>query len=450
MNIRLLLAALGARFRILLLVTGVTVLAATVVSLLMAKTYVASTAVLIDNKSDQSLGKSSEINLREWAGYMQTQIDIITSRKVAGKVVDELDLANQMEARQAFSAETGGEGSIEDWLAGRLLKDLKASTTQSSVIRISYESVDAQFAARVANAFARAYMETALELRIEPSRKTALWFDEQMQGLRANLEQAQAQLTQYQKSRGIVDERYDNDNLALAELSAELARLQNRQAGVVLPVAILSPAAQSIRAELARAEGKLHELGSRLGSNHPTYQRQSADVSRLRARLQVESAGAGESGGQQEKRVAELRKAIDVVRGRILENKQYRNQVEVLGRNVDIAQKAYETALQHSLDKQVESRANLTNISLLHEAIAPFKPTKPRIALNIGLALVVGILLGLSVIYLMEMLDHRVRSQADLRDEFLIPVLAELSPLHAASGHLLGAPRHMPVLPNPG
>lgn len=452
MNPYLLLSAVRARFRVLLYVLGATVLVTTVVSLLLPKTYVASVAMLVDSKDDQSMRTSSyESHVRERIGYMQTQVDIITSQKVARKVVNNLGLVDKPSAQAAFEKSTGGEGSIEDWLTVGLLRDLKVDTSQSSVIYIAYPADDPQFSALIANAFAKAYMDTALELRVEPSRQTAAWFDEQMKGLRENLEQAQARLNEYQKAKGLVDERYDVESLALSELATEVAKAQGRRAGIAPTGSAYTAGSQNARAELARSEAKLNELSTRLGSNHPWYQRQLAETQHLRGRLQME-LGRNPEGPtpQNQRRVAELRGELEAQQSRVMELKQYRNQLAVLARDVDIAQKAYETALQNSLDKRVESRASLTNVSILHAAVPPFAPTKPRIVLNIALSVVVGTLLGLCIIYLMEMFDHRVRSQGDLKSELLVPVLAELSPWQPASAGLLGRPGSIPALPNPG
>lgn len=449
MNPYLLLSAVRARLRVLLFVLGATVLVTTVVSLLLPKTYVASVAMLVDSKDEQSMKNSVETHVRERIGYIQTQVDIITSQNVARKVVRHLGLAEAPASRKAFAKATGGEGSIEDWLTVGLLRDLKVDTSQSSVIYIAYPSDDPQFSAQVANAFAKAYMDTALELRVEPSRQTAAWFDEQMKGLRATLEQAQAHLADYQKENGLVDERFDVENLALSDLVTEVAKAQARRAGTAPPDGAVVAGRQSARAELMRSEHKLQDLGSRLGSNHPWYQRQLAETQSLRAELPAAtSADASGPSPHNRRRVAELRNALELQQSRVLALKQQRYQVGLLARDVEIAQKTYENAMQHAVDKRIESKASLTNINILHPAVAPFAPTRPRIVLNIALSVVVGTLLGLCIIYLMEMFDHRVRSQGDLKSELLVPVLAELTVWQPALARLSGRPGGLPILPN--
>ncbi len=80
----------------------------------------------------------------------------------------------------------------------------------------------------IANAFAQAYMDTTLELRVDPTRHAATWFDEQLQTLRRDMETAQQRLTAYQREHGIVstDEKFDEEYARLTDLSAQLARAQ--------------------------------------------------------------------------------------------------------------------------------------------------------------------------------------------------------------------------------
>ena len=90
---------------------------------------------------------------RERTGFMQTQVDIIQSSSVARRVVDNLKLAEDPRAREAF-ARAKAPGSIEDWIATNLLLRLKVDSSQSSVIQIQYAANDAKAAANIANASA--------------------------------------------------------------------------------------------------------------------------------------------------------------------------------------------------------------------------------------------------------------------------------------------------------
>src|SRR5260221_273452 len=83
--------------------------------------------------------------------------------------------------------------------------------------------------ALILNAFAKAYLDTALELRTEPTREAADWFEEQLKGMRTQVTQAQAKVTGFQKEKGIVgaDDRMDIEYTRLAEISTQLSAQKN-------------------------------------------------------------------------------------------------------------------------------------------------------------------------------------------------------------------------------
>src|SRR6185503_1248072 len=205
------LLALQARRKVFLLVFAAIIVTAVTVALILPKRYDATATVLLDARDEQTASGSGRVSPRERAGWVYTQVDMIQSGKVANRVVRDLKLAQQPGVREQFESETGGVGTIEDWLGTTLLEKLKVDTGASNVLLIKYSSGDAQKASTIANAFAKAYLDTALELRTEPSREAADWFQEQLKGLRTEVMQSQGRLTGFQKEKGIlgVDERMD-------------------------------------------------------------------------------------------------------------------------------------------------------------------------------------------------------------------------------------------------
>ncbi len=114
MNLQQFLLALRARFGVFILALVATVLAAAVASLLLPKTYRATVSLLVDAKNEQSLSNVLPLILpQEKLSYLQTQMDIITSKRVARKGVQELKLAESPSTRADFD-KAGGEGAIEE------------------------------------------------------------------------------------------------------------------------------------------------------------------------------------------------------------------------------------------------------------------------------------------------------------------------------------------------
>jgi succinoglycan biosynthesis transport protein ExoP len=447
------LLALRGRHGAFALVLLATVLVATLASLLLPKSYKATVALLVDAKDEQSLSNALRplILPQERLNYLQTQADILASRKVARKVVDDLKLAPRASTQADFAKIAKGGESIEDWLAERLLKSLKVETSQSSVIQASFTADDPRVAAQVANAFAKAYADTMLELRVGPTREAAAWFDEQLKSLRANLEDAQAKLTNYHQREGIVssDERYDVENARLVALSEEATRAQGKalewgsRAGQArkyvsqgrsperLPDVLDSPFVQKLKSDLLHAEAKLEQMSMQYGINHPEYQRQLSENRSLRERLDAEMRtiveGMESSAGQSRQREVELIRAMAAQRARLLGLKENRNEFTVLKSNVVSAERAYDTAMQRFVVSQVESRASQANVTVLNPAVVPGSPSHPKVLFNVILSVVVGTMLGLGVVFLLEIIDRRVRSPEDLIRGANVPLLAVLN-----------------------
>ena len=460
------LLALRGRWTVFLALLGATVLAAFLVTLVMPKTYEAVASVLVDAKDDQMINQPLG-SPRQNIGYMQTQIDIIQSERVARKVVEDMKLADNPGIKAAFLKRTGGRGSIEDWLAMSLLTDLKVDSSQSSVILLKYTTNDSKFAADVANAFAKAYVDLTLRLRVEPTKEAAQWFDDQLKDLRTQLERAQARLAAFQREKGIIatDERVDVETARLNELSSQalqasaqsydfatrLGQAKGKTAPESLPEVIGNPTIQNLKAELLRAEAKLAEASTRLGPNHPQYQQQATEVKALRERMNSEMGkiigGVQSATSQNYARESALKRDLAEQRKKVEALRDARSQSVVLQRDVDTAQKAYEAALQRYLVNKVESGARSTNVTILNPATEPTHPTKPNVPLNIALGVIVGLMLGLGAVFLLELMDRRVRSTADLDGTLDAPLLGTLHPWQPS--RLLGGADPPRALPGP-
>ena len=460
MNIHQFLLALRGRLGVFLALLGGTVAAAILVTLLMPKTYQATAAILVDNRDEQSLN-GPVASQRERVGWMQTQIDILSSERVARRAVEELKLAENAKVQEAFKA-SGEGGAIQDWLARNLLAGLKVDATQSNVIQIIYSAKDPKFAAAAANAIARAYMDMTLALRVEPTRQAAGWFEDQLKGLRDQLESAQSRLAKFQQEHGIIatDERVDIENARLAALDTQALAAQSSsiEASVrgnggteALPDVLANPLIQSLKGEVLRAEATLSQLATRLGPNHPEYIQQQQQVQSLRAKLNGEMGrivgGVKNVTAQQRQREAEIKAALAAQREKVMKLREARNQAQVLQRDVETAQKAYEAALARFLVNKVESGAKVSNVTLLNPATEPTRAAKPRKLVNIALGVIVGLILGFAAVFLLELFDRRVRSTADLDSGLDAPLLGELQEWRPS--RLLGGPDGTRALPSP-
>lgn len=441
MNLQQFLLILRARYKIVLYTLLATVATTLVVSLLLPKQYSATATVLVDVKSPDPVG-GVVLPAQMLPGYMATQIDIINSQKVTLKVVKTLRMAENPTAREQWQEATEGQGSIEVWLAEALQKKLDVKPArESNVVQINYTAADPKFAAVIANAFAQAYIDTNLELKVEPARQYAAWFDERTRQLRDGYEKAQAKLSAYQREHGIVaaDERLDIENARLAELSSQQTGIQalrsetrSRQAQArgnteTTPEVLQNGLIQGLKADLARLEAKLQETGGQLGRNHPQVQRLESEADALRSKIESETrqivGGISTSNRVNAQREAEVKAALAAQKERVLEIKKQRDELAVLQREVEGAQRAYDLVTQRLAQSNLESQSTQTNIALLNPAVEPLKHSSPKLLLNLVLSLFLGGMLGVGAAFLLELADQRIRGLDDLVLSLGLPVL---------------------------
>lgn len=441
MNFTQFLLILNARKWIILGVLLFTVAATAVVSLLLPKQYTATTTLIIDSKSKDVI-TGQLLPSQMFPGYMATQIDIINSSQVASRVVRDLKLAENPATREQFMEATQGEGTIEQWLGNLLLQSISAEPSrESSIISIGFTGADPRFAAIVANAFAKSYIETNLDLRVAPAKQTAAWFDQQIVQLREKVDQAQQNLTAYQREKGIVEseERLDVETRRMADLAGQMVSAQSAsfdassrtRDSASLPEVINNPVVQGLKSQVAQGEGQLAMLAERVGANHPDFIRLQAEVNSYKAKLANElntaTRGVGATAGAARQRFNELSGAFDRQKNKVLELKQQREEATLLARDLENAQRIYDSALQRYGQSRMEAQSTQTDIAVLNPAVAPTAASKPRVMFNLLLAVFFGTLLGVGLGFLVELLDRRVRSGEDIVAGLEIPVLGEVS-----------------------
>ncbi len=435
---------LKARWKVILTIFSVVVSLALILSLVLPRQYTAAASVLVDVKStDPIYGAMMQAQLLP--GYMATQVDIITSDRVAQRVVRMLGFDKSPDAIAQWKDEGEGKGSVVSFFADLLQKNLDVKPSrESSVITIGFKGVDPKFSAAVANAFARAYIDTNLELKVEPAKEFANWFGDRAKQLRDNLEAAQSRLSAYQREKGIVatDDRLDVENARYAELSSQLTAIQAQRADSssrqrqatgrmdTSPDVLNSPIIQSLRADVARQEAKLKEMAGQLGQNHPQYQRTQAELDALKSKLDAEmrqvASSVGTSNVVNLQREIDLRAALEAQKKKVLELRAQRDEASVLVKDVETAQRAYDLVGQRLSQTSLESQTQQTNIVVLTPAEPPIKHSSPKLLLNVVVAVFLGMLLGIGVALLQEMRNPRIRSGEGLAETLGMPVLAVL------------------------
>jgi len=444
------LTTLKARKGAVLLVLLVTLGATCLASALLPARWTATASVLVDARRPDPVTGSS-LSAQMLPGYIATQVDVIQSRTVALKVVDALHLQEGQVTQEKWRKATEGRGSLKVWLADRLLKKLDVKPSrESTVIDISFSWTDPKLASAVANAFARAYVDTTLELKVDSARQQAKWFGERTQSLRREVERSAAKLATYQQQKSIVslDDRLDTESARLEQYNAQLSQATAQTADALarqrlardaaargiapdsLPEVVGNLLIQSLKRDLSRKEGNLKQLSLQLGPNNPQYQEAAADVENARTKLRAEMARIVASLTDNlhiaEQREADLRAQTAAQKTKVLSLKKERDGLSVLMRDAENAQKVFDATTQRYNQTTLESQATQTNVAMLAPAVEPIQSSFPKWPLNIALSIFFGTLLGVCVAVFMEMLDRRMRNEEDVTSMLALPLLATM------------------------
>ncbi|QDF97611.1 chain length determinant protein EpsF [Azoarcus sp. DD4] len=445
MTIQQLFLILRAHLRLIGGVLAGVVVVTMLASLMLPRKYTAQTAVVVDVRGTDPI-QGAAMQGAVIPGYLATQVDIIASERVARRVVALLKLDRNVDLQARWQGDTGGSGSFDDWLVRMLAAGLTVKPSrESSVLAIGYTGADPAFAAMVANAFAQAYIDTSLELKVEPARQYSQWFNDRNKSLRDDLEAAQRKLSDYQQANGVIlsDDRLDVESARLAELSSQLVNVQAQRADSrsrqsqsgsadTMPEVLQNGLIQNLKADIARLEAQRGQTLGRLGPNHPEIARIDAELGSLRQRVAGEIARVASSLGTAARisnaREAEVAAAVAAQKQKVLELKAHHDRISVLRRDVESAQRAYDLVAQRLAETSLESQTRLTNVVVLSPAVEPASPSSPKLALNAVLAVVLGTLLGIGAALVKELRNPRVRAAGELAQLLGVPVIAVLPP----------------------
>lgn len=449
MSFKQFLAVLRARWLIVASISMTLFTVVLVASLVVPKQYTSTGSVVLDVKSPDPL--NGMMMPGAFAGaYIATQIDVIRSERVTKKVIDALRLRESAQLRQQWQEATAGRGVFDTWLAELLQKKLDVMPSKdSTVITIAYTAVDPAFASAMANAFIQAYLDTAVELRVEPAKRFSALFEEQSRLAKERVEKAQARLADHQRDTGLLvtDERLDIENARLAELSTQLVTMQairaesssrKAQSGSNSAEVLANPVVAGLKADLSRQEARLKELNARFGSQHPQVIELQANINELQAKIDAEAQRVKQSVGindtVNQSREGQVRAALDAQREKIFKLKQARDQAAVLLADVENAQKAYDMLQARYSQTTLESRSDQGTVSILKVPTPPADASFPRVILFSVAGLFFGFMLGVAAAVGREMSDRKLRSPEDLDAIFdepfmgVMPVAQEAAP----------------------
>lgn len=399
--------------------------------------YVAKTRLIIEPNTPQVVTFRPIETEELWrTEYYQTQMQIISSRDVARRTLERLGVLSENENEQRSQI---GE------LVGALTVD---SVTESRLVEVSLESPDPEYAARVVNAHADAYLERNIDIRVEGSRDASKWLSERLGELREEVSASEGALQQYREQTEDAISLEDRQNIIvqkLAQLNAAATQARTRRieqealysqlqaieaSGTpvdTFPAIVGNTFIQGLKAELANLQRERAQLAQALGDRHPDMVRLDSALASSEQRLSTEVAKVVD-GIRNDYRAAQANEqglvaALEEQKQEVLSLNRDAIGYGALQRDATSTQEIFESLLQRVKEADLTGELLANNIRILDRAEVPRRPIWPRSGLNLILALLGGSMLAVGFVLGQQYLRPRLVTPDDVVDALGLPLL---------------------------
>jgi succinoglycan biosynthesis transport protein ExoP len=404
--------------------------------------YVSSTNLLIDPKTRQIVDQlSAAAGVMDDEGSVLSQVEILSSQKIALDVVDKLDLTNNAEFqaggrsplgsvtrtirsvlnfRSWFNSDTlAADREVERQQAANAVRGgLTAERVgRSYVLSISYTSPSAELSAKIANAIAESYLTDQLDSKYEATRRASEWLQQRIAELKQKALESDLAVQKFKSSNNLIstggqlisDQQLTqlNSQLIVAQSATASAKskydqiqniIKSGEIDASVTESLNSPVVTGFQQKYLDALRRETDIASRLGPDHLQAVRlrnEMQDYKRLMftelSRIAEASYSTYQIALANEK---SAEKQVQDATGVSSNANDAQVQLRQLERESETYKSLYANFLQRYQEATQQQSFPITEARVISKAIAPQRPSKPKKSLILGISLFAGLLLG--------------------------------------------------------
>lgn len=428
----------------------------TIISLRMQAKFESSGRIAVARETPEILGLHNDSTAGSAAAIddigllLETQVQVLQSQQLSLLVAHKLRsdapkgaIPEVSTANSLFPGNVTPPTPEEISLAGRLRSGLSVSIVpRTQILEIRYKDTDPKMAARVVQSYIDSYLESNFDSKFQSIKQTTEWLTQQLSDLQTKVEVSQEKLVRYQREHNIVgvDDKQNITTSRLDDLNkqltdAELDRIlkQTRYEGAKRGDAELIAKTDS-GALIGKLRDNEAEINSKLAQMTVTYGPAYPKVQELKSQLaQTEKAISAErvkmlAGLQSDYQVASQREQMlreEFEKQKSAANNLNESAIEynLLKRDVDTNRQLYEGLLQRLKEAGVVAGLRSSNVTVIDPARVPKYPVEPNIPRNLALGFIIGLLGGLGLAVVIEMMDNTVNLPEDVEAHSGLPVI---------------------------
>ena len=447
------LAVISRRWMILLGTVAACLVLAGLFLVLATPRYSAETLIMIEPKNSNIVSIEEVVSgLSGDEETIQSEVYVMTSRALAGRVIRSLTLYDDPEFNpdgadiDTAAAEEGMSrefGAVVD----RFLDKLQVVPKENSrVIAATFTSDSAEKAARVINTLADEYILSRLESKFASTQRANDWLGVRIAELRENVQQTERQVEAARERFGLLGadgiplasrEMIElNSQLVMtrserAEAEARLTQIEELSPGgdtnESLNEVLDSPLIQRLREQESEVKRREAELSSEYGNLHPRMIQLRAEADDIAARIDAEIArivaGLKSRVEVVKAREESLQQSLDDMKKEVAVANQNEIELRALEREAEASRNLLATMLSRQKEtiSQEDADFQQADVRVISPADIPLEPSFPRTGIVLGLVLVFAMILAMVIILVLELLDDGFRNGEEMEKATGVP-----------------------------
>ncbi len=395
-----------------------------------------STAVVVLNsRQEQVVDIESVVSgLGSDSTVVNTEVQVLKSRSLLGKVVDDLDLISDPEFNR-YLQEPGlidqAKAQVKGFLnlgntSQRILTDEERrarersasinallnglqvrNIAQSLAFHVTVESTSARKSALIADTLVQLYILDQVEAKYAATEQATTWLSGRVSELQVALEDAEGRVKDFRSNIDLVsDASLEASEVQLKATRDRLDDLVRQREDLVVQLAAMT-AAQT-REEKAEASGE-----TRLIQLLPRVNEQAigdafdTQFDRARTRVELELTRADAQRESLELARVELTEEISRQSSDLI-------QLQQLTREAEASRALYEFFLGRLKETATQQGIHQADSRILSNSVPALEPSAPRKSLILAMSMVFGLMLGTGLVLLREARNNAIRSASEL------------------------------------
>lgn len=442
---------------IILLFLFVVLLSTLVATFLMTPIYRASLLLQIEREPAKVL-EFQDINPVESSrdkDFYQTQYELLKSRSLSKRVVDELDLYSNPILKKivikksilssmliSLSGQTASTEAINEeelWINYFLQQLTIEPVKNSRLVRVHFDSPDVSLSAQVINTYADNFINMNLERRFEASSYAKTFLEDRLAQVQAKLEESEQKLVKFARENQIVNisasqnidsQRLTEMNVALSKAGQDRIDAEatyNQTTNSDFFEVLSSKVVQELKHTLAKLEAQYSDQLKIYKPAYPTMQQLKGQIEKIESKIIEEINSIRVAIKSQFQAALEKEKLLKaeliILQENVLGLQDRSIQYNILQREVQTNRELYQGLLQRMKEVGVAGGISSNNIFIVDAAVEPDKKHKPKLVINMLLALLVGLLGGIGLAFLFEHLDDTLKQADDFEKLVSLPSL---------------------------